>query len=81
MPFYKPTLDRILMNQGETAHKRACRRLLDLRTAFKGEYQVDGVEPEELAISERVDGHLLLATSGTSGSSTTQATDGGMTKR
>lgn len=62
MPFYKPTLDRILMNQGATAHTRVCQRLLDLRAAFRGEAVVDSVDPTELAIPDRVDGHLLLAT-------------------
>ena len=62
MPFYKPTLDRILMNRGETAHRRVCRNLLNLREAFRGEFQADGVDPADLAIPNRVDGHLLLAT-------------------
>ncbi|MCU0305812.1 MAG: endonuclease/exonuclease/phosphatase family protein [Thermoanaerobaculales bacterium] len=62
MPFYKPTLDRLLMMKGEAAHRRACQRLLDLRRAFRGELEADGVDPAALAIPSRVDGHLLLAT-------------------
>ncbi len=62
MPFYKPTLDRILLNQGETAHRRVCQKLLDLRAAFRGEFEADGVDAADLAIPSRVDGHLLLAT-------------------
>lgn len=62
MPFYKPTLDNVLMKQGKAAHKRVCKHLLDLRKAFRGDFRENRFKRRDLAIPDRVDGHLLLAT-------------------
>ena len=57
MPFYKTTLDRILLSQGQEAHDRTCKRLQKLRGAFRGEETPDLVQ-----FPPRRTGKLLLAT-------------------
>ncbi len=62
MPFYKPSLDRILMDRGVAAHDRVCARLLELKRAFRGEKTERRKKRTDLRVPPKQDGHLLLAT-------------------
>jgi len=65
MPFYKPPLDRVLMQEGAGApvHDRICANLLELKKAFRGEKAgVSKKKAAQLRIPPKQDGHLLLAT-------------------
>lgn len=62
MPFYKPSLDRILMEKGVAVHRRPCGNILALREAFAGRMQGSDGPRADLAIPPKQDGHLLLAT-------------------
>ncbi len=62
MPYYKRSLDTVLRERGDAAHRRVCNNLLELRKAFRGDFREGRRKRRDLAIPPKTDGQLLLAT-------------------